>query len=433
MDTALPDHPTLPVRTGTEAFRALRTDGARLLRRIDELGRIGADPLGGVTRPAFGADDRRAQRYLRAEAAAAGLRTEVDPAGNVVIRQAHAQVPGPVVLMGSHLDTVINGGRLDGAYGVLAALEVMQTVADAGVELAHTPVAVAFANEEGALFPQPFWGSMALTGQTRRLPDDPRDRHGNPLAGPLRQAGGDLTQLSRAAWPPHSVRAYLELHIEQGPVLEELNLPIGVVTDIVGRVVHDIRVLGRAGHAGTTPMGSRRDAAVAMSHIVIAAERTAAAGRCRVATAGCVTVSPGATNVIPNEAVLSVEFRDESPARLADAAASFLADLRTVSELTGCEILAEETLRTVPVPTDPGLQDLIASCADGLGHGHTRLPSGAGHDAQIVAAVAPTGMIFVPSLKGLSHTPEEDTAPADLVAGADVLLRAALALGSGHP
>lgn len=419
-------------QTGTAASRALRVDGARLLRRIDDLGRIGADPLGGVTRPAFSAEDRQAQSYVRAEASEAGLRSEVDPAGNVIIRRAHDTGPGPVVLMGSHLDTVINGGRLDGAYGVLAALEVMQTVVEAGIELVHAPVAVAFANEEGALFPQPFWGSMALTGQFRRLPDDPRDRHGNSLAGPLRQAGGDLAQVPRAAWPLRSVRAYLELHIEQGPVLEELNLPIGVVTDIVGRVVYDIHVRGRAGHAGTTPMGRRRDAAVAMSHVVIAAERTATtAARCRVATAGCVTVSPGATNVIPSEALISVEFRDESAARLADAASSFVAELRTVSELTGCEIRAEETLRTVPVPTDPGLQDLIAACADDLGHKQTRLPSGAGHDAQIVAAVAPTGMIFVPSLKGLSHTPEEDTAAADLVAGADVLLQAALSLGTG--
>ncbi|MFD8567239.1 Zn-dependent hydrolase [Streptomyces sp. NPDC059639] len=423
---------TTTAQIGTEALRALRIDGARLLRRIDELARIGADPLGGVTRPAFSAEDRQAQQYVRAEAAGAGLRTEVDQAGNVIIRRAHDMVPGPVVLMGSHLDTVLNGGRLDGAYGVLAALEVLQTVVEAGVELVHEPVAVAFANEEGALFPQPFWGSMALTGQTDRLPDDPRDRHGDSLAGPLHLAGGDLAQLGRAAWPPRSVRSYLELHIEQGPVLEELNLPIGVVTDIVGRVVYDVRVRGRAGHAGTTPMGRRRDAAVAMSHVVIAAERTATtAGRCRVATAGCVTVSPGATNVIPSEARISVEFRDESAARIADAATSFVAELRAVSELTGCEIVAEETLRTVPVPTDPALRDLIAACAEDLGHGHTRLPSGAGHDAQIVAEVAPTGMIFVPSLKGLSHTPEEDTAPADLVAGADVLLQAALALGAG--
>lgn len=407
--------------------RGIHVDAARLLRRIDELGGIGRTPQGGVTRPAFSSEDREAQRYIRGEALAAGLHTRVDPAGNVIISRSSRPAPHPVVLMGSHLDTVINGGRLDGAYGVVAALEVLQTVVESGLRTEHEPVAVAFANEEGALFPQPFWGSMALSGQSARLPADPRDRHGNSLAEPLRRAGGDLEHLSHAAWPHEAIRAYLELHIEQGPVLEGLGVPIGVVTDIVGRAAFDVHIEGQAGHAGTTPMSRRQDAAVAASHVVLAAERMATtAGLCRVATAGRLALHPGATNVVPGSAYVSVELRDESEERLSGATAFFVDELASISGRTGCSVRAEEVLRTTPVPTDLRLRDVIASVAKDLGVEYASLPSGAGHDAQIMASVAPTGMIFVPSVNGLSHTPEEDTADDDLVTGAEVLLWAAL-------
>ena len=409
--------------------RRIQIDEARLLRRIDELGRIGATAEGGVHRLGFSAEDVQAQNHLRAEAFGAGLCSRVDAAGNVLISRDPEPQRWPAVLIGSHLDTVADGGRLDGAYGVIAALEVLQTVTDAGLGLANEPVAVAFANEEGALFPQPFWGSTALSGQSDQLPTDPRDNQGNPLSGPLRAAGGNLAELRGAAWPAGTVKAYLELHIEQGPVLEDLGLPIGVVTDIVGRVAFDVRVHGAAGHAGTTPMARRRDAAVAASHAVLTAERLAGNdNRCRVATAGRLGVRPGSTNVIPGTAFVSVEFRDESSVRLDEVAAVFLTELDAIADRTGCEIRVEQTLRSSPVTTDPALRDVIAGCAGRLGLGHTRLPSGAGHDAQLMAAVAPIGMIFVPSRNGVSHVPTEDTAPADLTAGANVLLQATVQL-----
>jgi beta-ureidopropionase / N-carbamoyl-L-amino-acid hydrolase len=406
----------------------IRTDGARLLRRIEELGRIGATPAGGVTRPAFSPQDRQAVEYLRAEARRAGLCSHVDQAGNVVIRRPpEVRSPGPVVLMGSHVDSVVDGGRLDGAYGVLAAFEVVQTIFEAGARPRFEPVAIGFANEEGSLFPQPFWGSMAVAGQADRLPADPRDRHGNSLAEPLRLVGGDLAAVRSAAWPDGSVRAYLEVHIEQGPVLEDLGVPIGVVTGIVGRVALDVHIQGQAGHAGTTPMTGRRDASVAASMVVLAVERiSAAAGTCRVATAGRLAIRPDVTNVVPGSAFVAAEFRDESADRLGAAAAAFAAELAAIRRRTGCAISVVETVNTHPVATDPALRELIARAAGDLGMPTALLPSGAGHDAQVMAAVTPIGMIFVPSRGGLSHVPEEDTAPADLVAGADVLLRAAL-------
>lgn len=424
-DTAANGSPGLRVST----VPTPRVNASRLLRRIEELGRIGITPEGGVTRPAFSAADREAQCYLRDEVAAAGLHSAVDPAGNVIIRQTPGPLPSSAVLLGSHIDTVINGGRLDGAYGVIAALEVLEAVRESGVTPGHELVAVAFANEEGALFQQPFWGSMALSDQRHRLPDNPVDRYGNSLAGPLAQAGGDLARVAQAAWPAGSITAYLELHIEQGPVLEALDIPIGVVTDIVGRRAFDLKIRGQAGHAGTTPMEGRRDAAVAAAQIVLAVERIATTDRlCRVGTAGRLALMPDATNVVPGAATVSVELRDESETRLAAAAEALTGALERIAERTGCVIGITETLRTTPVPADAALGELIVARSEELGLAHTRLASGAGHDAQIMAAVTPMAMIFVPSKDGLSHTPHEDTPPENLVLGAEVLLRVALSV-----
>lgn len=406
----------------------LRVDDARLLRRLDDLGRIGATPGGGVTRPAFSAADRAAVRYVAAEARTAGLDAAVDPAGNLIIHRPRRDRGRPSVVLGSHLDTVIDGGRLDGAYGVVAALEVLQRVHETGLETRHELVAVGFANEEGALYPQPFWGSMAMAGQSL-LPDDPRDVAGRSLREPLRELGGCLERVADAAWPPGSVEAYLELHIEQGPVLEGLGLPIGVVSGIVGRIAFDVRVDGSAGHAGTTPMPGRRDAAVAAAQIVLAVERIAGpGGLCRVATAGRLILRPNATNVVPGSASITVEIRDDCADRLDRAAEALRAELAAVAARSGCAVHATETLRTRPVATDARLRSIVADCAEQLLLDHTSLPSGAGHDAQIMAALAPMAMVFVPSRGGLSHVPEEFTEPADLVAGADVLLRAALSV-----
>ncbi|MEU4498125.1 Zn-dependent hydrolase [Streptomyces sp. NPDC023998] len=411
------------------AATAVRVKGQRLLHRIDELAKIGATSRGGVSRPAFSSEDRAAQDFLRTEATEAGLRADVDPAGNLLIRRPGALADRPVVLMGSHLDTVYEGGRLDGAYGVVAALEAMQAIVESGVTTAYEPVAVAFANEEGALFPQPFWGSMAIAGHLSALPPEPKDRQGRSLREPLHKAGGSLDLLEMAVWPPGAIAAFLELHIEQGPVLEGRRIPIGVVTDIVGRVAFDVRVHGKAGHAGTTPMALRRDAAVAASHVVLAAQRLAATSdACRVATTGRLSISPDSTNVIPGDASLTVELRDESDTRLGAAAAAFTQELSEISGRTGCFIEARETLRTRPTPTSPELRSVIEESARDLGLQSMSLPSGAGHDAQILASVAPVGMIFVPSLGGLSHVPEEDTHPASLVAGADVLLQSVLSV-----
>ncbi|MFI0813203.1 Zn-dependent hydrolase [Streptomyces echinatus] len=410
----------------------LCVNAERVLRRIEELAGIGATPEGGVTRLGFSAADREAQRYLADEARRSGLVVDVDSAGNVLMRRAHGPSTGRSVLFGLHLDTVRNGGRLDGAYGVVGALEVLERLDEAGVETALKPVAVAFSNEEGALFQQPFWGSLSLTGRIDDLPRDPRDLNGLSLREPLRLAGGDLDALETAAWPQGSIAAYLELHIEQGPVLERTGFPIGVVDSIVGRIVIDVDITGQAGHAGTTPMPGRRDALVAAGQIVQAAERLAAERQlCRVATVGRLSLQPGSTNVIPGAVSLTAELRDGSRSRLVTAEREFRGEAALIGKQTGCEVKAKASLRVDPEDADPRIRDIVATVASRLGLTHTTTPSGAGHDAQVMASAAPFGMIFVPSQDGLSHVPQEYTAPEDLVDGADVLLNSVLALTRG--
>jgi N-carbamoyl-L-amino-acid hydrolase len=402
-----------------------------MLTRIRELARIGADAAGGVTRPGFSPDDRRAVEYVAAQARQADLVPTVDQAGNLIIRRASARHTGPVLLMGSHLDTVVRGGALDGAYGVLAALDVLQTLAQDPAPLAYEPVAVAFANEEGALFPCPFWGSLALTGQLGHGPDDLRDRSGRSLRAALRAAGGDPDAVAAARWPDGSIGAYLELHIEQGPVLERAGARIGVVEGITGRTILTVTVHGTPGHAGTVPMDSRADALTAAARVVLAVERLARHERlCSVATVGRLRVEPDVTNVIPGAVQLTVDLRDLSLDRLQAAEKALQHELAAVCAATGTRIQADLIDRIPPAATDPGLRAAIGAAADALALPRLDLGSGAGHDAQIVAHQAPIGMIFVPSRGGVSHVPEESTDDDDLVAGGQVLLRAAIGIGA---
>jgi len=407
-------------------------NASRLLDRIETFAKIGGNSHGGITREGFSPADLQACARLSEEARLAGLDSTVDAAGNVLIRRPEG-VRGAkdrrVLLLGSHLDTVANGGRLDGAYGVLAGLDVMQAIVESGAEPAYEPVLVAFANEEGALFPQPFWGSKVLAGALEMLPDDPCDHSGRSLRHPLALAGGDLTALRTAVWPAGSVAAYLELHVEQGPVLEREGHTIGVVDSITGRTQLTVEIRGSAGHAGTTPMEMRRDPVTVAARVVLAAEDLAREQRlCRVATVGWMEVQPNSPNTIAESVRLTIDLRDSVPSSLENAEEALRTSLASLGKQADVHVDIRVDARAAPVATDPTLRAAITASARELGLPHRTLPSGAGHDAQIVARIAPIGMIFVPSIGGVSHVPEEDTAAADLVAGARVLLRTVLRL-----
>ncbi|MEV2279012.1 M20 family metallo-hydrolase [Nocardiopsis sp. NPDC049922] len=423
----------IPLRGATGVRRlggGTGVDADRLLSRIRDYGAMGRDETGGVTRPGFSEADRIARSRLAREAREAGLDASVDAAGNLLIRRRTSDgepARGPVLLLGSHLDTVVNGGTLDGAYGVLAALEVLQVLTETGTDTPFEVVVVAFANEEGALYPQPFWGSMALTGRLAELPAEPVDHQGRSLREPLALAGGDLSALGSAVWSPDSLVGYLELHIEQGPVLESGGQTIGVVDAITGRTVLDVEMRGEAGHAGTTPMPLRRDAMSAAARAVVATEELARERElCRVATVGRLEAHPNSPNTIAETVRFTADLRDSDPTRLREAETALRRELDGITAETGVRAEVRPAVRVEPVSTDPGLREAISAGADELGLPWTVLPSGAGHDAQVVADIAPVGMVFVPSTGGLSHVPTEHTDPQDLLAGADVLLRTAL-------
>jgi len=371
---------------------------------FDELASIGATPTGGVDRPSLSDAHLAARAWFRDRAAAAGLETRTDAAGNESAILAGA---GPrTLLLGSHLDSVPSGGRFDGALGVVAALHVLLALQHAGVELPVALEAIDFTDEEGTLVG--LLGSEALTGTLD--PESlwaPRGGRAALLAG-LERAGLHEDQLMRARRDPESLAGYLELHIEQGPLLERSGTQIGVVTSIVGARSHSLVFRGAAGHAGTTPMDARKDAGLAAAAFALAAEELVVRDfpGC-VATVGDLRLEPGAYNVIPGTATVALEFRSPESGALDALEDALLGRARNEAAARYLELEVAPVGRWEPTPLDPGV------C-----------------DAQALASVTRSGMIFVPSAGGLSHDPGELTAWDDCVNGANVLLKAALALAS---
>jgi N-carbamoyl-L-amino-acid hydrolase len=352
----------------------------------------------------------------------AGLIVEIDAIGNIFGTWGGpaARSAEPVVMVGSHIDTVADAGIYDGAYGVLAALAVVEALQRAG----HTPrrpvTVAAFTNEEGAAYTPDMMGSLVHAG-------------GLALADALAAVGPDGATLGRAlerigyagplaagAIRPH---AYVELHVEQGPILAHDGIPIGVVERLQGICWERITIVGAANHAGTTPMHLRRDAGYGAARIVTYVHDLAhASGGTTVATVGALTVEPGVVNVIPGRVVMTVDLRDADDGRRRRAEASLAGFVAELAEETGLHITRESLVRFDAVAFDPGLCETIAAAAAARGLRHRRITSGAGHDAQMIARIAPAAMIFVPSTGGVSHSPREHTSDEDLVAGANVLL-----------
>lgn len=393
----------------------------RLLGRIEQLASASSTPGPGVTRLAWSEEWRQAARMLTEWAEAAGARVAVDAVGNVVAERAGDVPSAPPLVTGSHLDTVPGSGRLDGAYGVAAAWEVLAALHDAGVRLRHPVRAVAFVNEEGVVAP-PYTGSRAAAG---RLVGPEVDE----LRPILVRAGCDPAGLDAAAWK--HVAATVELHVEQGPVLDHERVPIGVVTAVTGQQRGSIVVTGAANHAGTTPMLLRRDALVAAADLIHAICRLAGEGRCDVATVGRLEVEPGVANVVPGRVEMTFDLRSGDNSRLEAALAGLEQACAEVREARRVEVDVVAQARTDAIPMDPVLQDLIEESASALGLPSRRLQSGAGHDCAILAGLGPVALIFVPSIGGVSHHSSESTPDASLVDGARVLLRTVVEADGG--
>jgi allantoate deiminase len=406
------------------------TDVARLERRINDLAEIGRsdDPEReiygtSVSRLGLTADEQRARDLVIAWCAGRGATATRDAAANLCVRFPGADPNAPAVLVGSHLDSVPMGGRFDGALGVCCAVEAVLSLREAGAPFARPVEIVAWADEEGARFGHGLFGSAAAFGRLRVNAEERRDKNGVSIADALR-ALGEAGDPARAARDPKSIRAYLELHIEQGPRLERAGVPLAVVSDIVGIFHGRVTVTGRQDHAGATVMGERQDALVAASRLIIALERIASAVPDTVATVGEISVRPGAKNVIPGECSFSLDIRAPRQASI-DRVLKELRDEmhRTIARSARATKL--EVLQTVAVtPLDPAIRDMLLRATRAVGVEAPLLVSTAGHDAQNPSlAGVPTGMIFVRSTGG-SHTPTELAAIADAALGAEALERA---------
>jgi len=412
-----------------------RADAGRLESRIVELGHFGANPEGGVSRVAFSDADIAGREYVKSLMRGAGLEVRVDTAGNIIGRRDGDEPGLPTIMTGSHIDSVPKGGNYDGDAGVLGAIEVAELLRAHAIATRHPFEFVVFTDEEGGTV-----GSQAMAGRLPASAFDVVSHSGLTIGDGIRALGGDPARIVEARRPQGSLAAFVELHIEQGAILAESGIDLGVVEGIVGIRWWDVTVEGVANHAGTTPMDRRRDALVTAAELALAANRIASTTPgTQVATVGRISAEPGAPNVIPGRVTMSLEIRDLDAGKMESVFRAVEAEARRIAAARGTSIHFDEVeLALTPAPTDERLRVVVESAAASLGLSYRRMPSGAGHDAQDMAHVAPMGMIFVPSQGGISHAPQEYTTPADLANGVDVLLRTLLAidrgaLGAGQP
>ncbi|MBY4895913.1 Zn-dependent hydrolase [Cupriavidus sp. AU9028] len=414
----------LDTATGVSDLRSLRVDGKRLWDSLMRLAQIGATPKGGVCRLALTELDGLGRDFFIAEAKAIGCTIRVDAIGNIFARRAGRDETLPPVMTGSHIDTQPTGGKFDGNYGVLAGLEVLRTLADAGVRT-QAPLEVAvWTNEEGSRFVPVMMGSGAFIGEFAL--DDvlkQTDRDGISVGDALRGIGYDGGE--EVGGRP--VGAYFEAHIEQGPVLEANDTVIGVVTGALGQRWYDVVLTGMEAHAGPTPMALRRDALLAASELVGAVNRIALEHRPHGrGTVGCLSVHPDSRNVIPGKVTMTVDMRAPDDAVLGAMDAALRETGAAIAQRTGVDIAISQVVYFPPQPFEPRLVNAVRDGAASLGLSAMDVVSGAGHDAVYLARVAPTAMIFVPCKDGISHNEIEDARPEHLEAGANVLLHAML-------
>jgi N-carbamoyl-L-amino-acid hydrolase len=409
----------------------LAVDAARLAETVRQYAAIGATSGGGVIRLALSDEDKAARDMLAADLAAIHCEMRVDDLGNMRgVYAATGPDQAPPVVIASHLDSVVRGGRFDGALGVLGGLEVLRTLRSAGIEIERPIELVNWTNEEGARFEPAMLGSGAATGvfETDWMLSR-TDQDGLTLGEELERIG----YAGEAANRPQPGAAYLELHIEQGPVLNDLEKPVGVVEGILGITWMEIVVTGRSAHAGPTPMSLRNDALVAAAGVVQAVREIGASeGVPAVGTVGRVSVEPNVLNTIPGTVRLGADLRASTAEQLDRMVGALEARCREIVQAEGVEIELDRFWTIAPTPFDPGVMAVIDEACAVVGVEPVRLWSGAGHDAKYAADVMPAGMIFVRSRGGVSHCEEEMSTDEDIALGTNVLLQAALSLaGAG--
>jgi len=400
----------------------LTVNGERLNGWFARFSEVGRTP-GGINRVAYSEADLAGRAFTMDLMRQAGLNPRIDRFGNILGRLEGTEASLKPIMIGSHVDSVTDGGNYDGVVGSFGAIEAARTLREQNVRLRHPLDVAIWQNEEGGTI-----GSKLLIGDLTDADLDKVARSGRTIREGIRVVGGDPARALAATHQQGDLACYLELHIEQGGLLDQAGLQIGVVEGIVGLRWFEITVEGFANHAGTTPMDQRRDAMLAAAKFTVAVndEVRGEPGR-QVATVGRVVPSPNTTNVIPGQVVLTVDLRDLDRDTLTRFTARFEQLGREIGQATGTRFTFRPILHSEPALAEPRIMEWIERRAQALGLSHRRMPSGAGHDAQEIARIAPMGMIFVPSVGGISHSPREFTRPEDITNGANVLLNTVVA------
>ncbi|MER3433476.1 MAG: Zn-dependent hydrolase [Leptolyngbya sp. ERB_1_1] len=400
----------------------LSINGDRLNRSIADLASIGKLANGGVCRIAFTDADLQARQQIQAWMQEAGMTTRIDAAGNVIGHYAGRYENAPALATGSHIDTVPVAGAFDGCLGVLAGIEVVRTLREKDIRLDHPIEVIVFSDEERSVI-----GSKAIAGEVHEDPGYYVRLDGTSIQTCLTKVGGDWSKIATAK--RNDIAAFVELHVEQGGVLEDARIPIGVVSGVVGQYRFAVKIKGRPNHAGTTPMYLRKDALVAGAQIVLAVNRIALeTPGDQVATVGYLTVSPNATNTVPGEVDLRIDLRDLSQSHLEKLVEQLKVEISTIADSTGTEIEIRQTLHILPTLAAPGIMNAIEQVCQNLNLPNMQLPSRAGHDAQEIGRITDMGMIFIPSKAGISHSEEEYSSPEECTQGTNVLLQTFLRL-----
>ncbi|RRQ49733.1 Zn-dependent hydrolase [Maribacter algicola] len=397
----------------------------RLEERIFDLAKFGLQDNGETERVAFSDADLEAHQWVISELTKMGLETHTDFAGNIVATRSGTKKNMKPIVFGSHIDRVPNGGNYDGCVGSMAALEVIQTLNENNIKTKHPLQVIIFSNEEGGVM-----GSRAIAGHLGKSALGVKNSTGYSMGEGIMRLGGDTTRLAEVVRKKGELAAFLELHIEQGGILEKENLDIGVVEGIVGLKWWDVEFTGFANHAGTTPMNARKNALLAAAKFIVAVnEITNSFDGAQVGTVGRIKAEPGAPNVIPGKVTASLEIRDLSSEIIQKVYQAIKTKTAEIAESSNVTVEFHPLDTTAdPAIMNPEIQKIIAENAKSLGLTYKYMPSGAGHDAQDMAIIAPTGMIFVPSKGGISHSPKEFTSAKDMANGANVLLKSLLEL-----
>ena len=403
----------------------LRVNGDRLNAQIDRLAKIGKQPSGSICRLAFTPEDLQARYLVQQWMVAAGMTVRTDAAGNLIGTYAGNMPHAPALATGSHIDTVPSGGKFDGVLGVLAGIEVVTTLRENNLRLNHPIEVIVFTDEESTMI-----GSQAIAGTVLlNSPDRYQPKSGESIQQALENMGGDWEALATAKRNSSEIAAFIELHVEQGAVLEKSGQEVGIVQGVVGMRRSLITILGQANHAGTTPMDQRQDALVAAAQVILAVQSIARKMPSNpVATVGYLMVAPNSVNSVAGKVELTVDMRDLSNACLDEMAGQLQENLDAIAADTKTAIAMTPILFVEPTPVAEYTQTIIASVCQRLGLSYCHLPSRAGHDAMEIGRITDMGMIFVPSLAGVSHSEAEYTAPEQCTYGANTLLQTFLEL-----